>query len=129
MTHSDIGYEHFGDYLTIGETYQEGGGPAYAVAIHITYINSTNDDTIWINHYISDSNDSPSDPGNKAREALRKLSHDISTGNLPAQSEALNMLLEYYKNDRYPGLGMLKKLSMWHHLHIMNNACSRDSSR
>ena len=129
LTHSDIGYDHFGDYLTVGETYHEGGGPAYAVAIHITYINTANDNTIWINHYISDSNDSPSDPGNKAREALRKLSHDIAMGNLPAQSNALNMLLEHYKNDRYPGLGMLKKLSMWHHLCVMKKACSKDSSR
>lgn len=119
-------YDHFGDYLTIGEQYIDGGGPAYAVAVHLTYINRSDDDTIWIKHYISDSNSDTSDPGNKAKEALTKLYNETKSQacQIP-RTPALLELLDYQARSHYPGLGMLKKLSMWHHLYVV---ASTDSS-
>jgi len=35
-TFGEEGMEGFGDFLVVGNTYTEGGGPAYAVAIHLT---------------------------------------------------------------------------------------------
>lgn len=114
------GFDHFGDYLTIGEQYKEGGGPAYAVAIHLTYLNTVDENTIWIKHYISDSNFDTSDPANKAKEALTKLAneHQTRTFQIPS-TPALDELLAYRAQNHFPGLGMLKKLSMWHHLHVV----------
>ena len=122
LTYRTLGYQHFGDYLTIGEQYREGGGPAYAVALHLTYVNHADDGAVWIKHYVSDSNDGPSDPGIKAKEALDKLAKECGSHScvLP-QTEALRILLDYQSRNHYPGLGMFKKLSMWHHLCVMAN--------
>ena len=113
-------FDHFGDYLTIGEQYKEGGGPAYAVAIHLTYLNTDDENTIWIKHYISDSNFDTSDLANKAKEALDKLTNEHQTHTLRVPiTPALHELLAYRARNHFPGLGMLKKLSMWHHLHVV----------
>lgn len=120
LTYKDDGYDHFGDYLTIGEQYKDGGGPAYAVAVHLTYINSFDANAIWIKHYISDSNSDTSDPGNKAKEALTKLFNEAQSPSFQIPTTpALQELRNYQARNHYPGLGMLKKLSMWHHLSVV----------
>lgn len=120
LTYKQDGYDHFGDYLTIGEQYKDGGGPAYAVAVHLTYLNNSDANTIWIKHYISDSNSDTSDPGNKAKEALDKLFNETQSHafHIP-HTPALRELLNYQARSHFPGLGMLKKLSMWHHLYVV----------
>lgn len=125
ITYDRDGFDHFGDYLTIGEQYKEGGGPAYAVAIHLTYLNINDENAIWIKHYISDSNFDTSDPANKAKEALTKLvkEHQAHNSQIP-NTPALDELLNYWARNHFPGLGMLKKLSMWHHLCVMASARS-----
>ena len=129
ITYSRDRFDHFGDYLTIGEQYKEGGGPAYAVAIHLTYLNINDENTIWIKHYISDSNFDISDVANKAKEALTKLENDYQAQNFQIpNTPALLELLDYRARNHFPGLGMLKKLSMWHHLHVVASACSSISA-
>jgi hypothetical protein len=125
ITYDRDGFDHFGDYLTIGEQYIEGGGPAYAVAIHLTYLKADDENTIWIKHYISDSNFDTSDPANKAKEALDKLFVEQQSSSFPIPTTpALQELLNYQACNHFPGLGMLKKLSMWHHLCVMASARS-----
>lgn len=125
ITYDRDGFDHFGDYLTIGEQYIEGGGPAYAVAIHLTYLKADDENTIWIKHYISDSNFDTSDPANKAKEALDKLFVEQQSSSFPIPTTpALQELLNYQARNHFPGLGMLKKLSMWHHLCVMASARS-----
>ena len=125
ITYNRDGFDHFGDYLTIGEQYIEGGGPAYAVAIHLTYLKADDENTIWIKHYISDSNFDTSDPANKAKEALDKLFVEQQSSSFPIPTTpALQELLNYQARNHFPGLGMLKKLSMWHHLCVMASARS-----
>jgi len=38
ITFPDEGMDGFGDFLIVGDDYREAGGPAYAVAIHLTYL-------------------------------------------------------------------------------------------
>ncbi len=71
ITYPDEGADGFGDYLIVGDDYSETGGPAYAVAIHLTYLDSDND--MFIYHFVSDQTDSPTDPGGKFKEALSKF--------------------------------------------------------
>lgn len=40
----------FGDFLIVGDEFSESGGPAYAVAIHLTYINTKHEDEMYIYH-------------------------------------------------------------------------------
>ena len=108
----------FGDYLIVGDDYSETGGPAYAVAIHLTYLND--EDDMFIYHFVSDRTDSPTDPGGKFLEALNKLVKQIEEPkSLIYKSSACKEYLELYEKQHYPGLGSVKKLSMQHHLELI----------
>src|SRR5699024_4351700 len=43
LTYGDRGLDGYGDFLIVGDSYSETGGPAYAVAIHLTFINTEQD--------------------------------------------------------------------------------------
>jgi len=117
ITYPDEGMDGFGDFLTVGDDYSETGGPAYAVAIHLTYLNEEND--MFIYHFVSDRTDSPTDPGGKFLEALQKLIFKGSEANsLIYKSKAYQEFNELFETQHYPGLGYVKKLSMQHHLEL-----------
>ena len=63
----------FGDFLIVGDEYSESGGPAYTIAIHLTYIDFDQDEAMHVRHFLSDRQDTPKDPGGKFSEALTKL--------------------------------------------------------
>lgn len=120
LTYEDSGYDGFGDYLIVGSQYSEGGGPAYAVAIHMTYFNAEAMGAMFVKHFISDDIDTPDAPGNKFHQALRKLvDHADSPDSQLHETQALNIFRDLAKQGRYPGLGVVKKLSMQHHLETM----------
>ena len=120
ITYDMEGMDGFGDYLIVGDDYSETGGPAYAVAIHLTYLE--NDDDMFIYHFISDQTDSPVDPGGKFLEALKKLVKEIKEPkSLIYKSKACSEYLELYQKQHYPGLGYVKKLSMQHHVELIAN--------
>ena len=72
-TFGDEGMDGFGDFLIVGDDYSETGGPAYAVAIHLTFIDPDKDDSMWIYHFVSERQDTPTDPAGKFAEALEKM--------------------------------------------------------
>lgn len=120
LTYSEMGCEAFGDFLMVGSDYKEGGGPAYAIAIHLTYADPAADNAILIRHYVSDQINTPKDPAGKFLEALRKLETNVqSEGSLIFKTDAVNEYLQYYKDKHFPGLGYAKKLSMQHHMELM----------
>lgn len=121
LVYKDAGYKGFGDYSVIGKDYQNSGFAPYAVAIHIVYFD--NYDILRIRHFVSDSNDDMYDPANKLHEALEKLHDWMNSSNFDRDknnSTGLNQLDTLFIEDRYPGLGFLKKLEIMHHLEIMN---------
>ena len=118
ITYSDEGMDGFGDYSIAGDEYTESGGPAYAVAIHLTYLGA--EDDMFINHFISDQTNSPTDPGGKFLEALAKLAKEISKPKSKIfKSDACKEYLDLYHKKHYPGLGYVKKLSMQHHIELV----------
>ena len=118
ITYPDEGMDGFGDYLIVGDDYTETGGPAYAVAIHLTYLD--NDYDMFIFHFLSDQTDSPTDPGGKFFEALTKLVKEINKPETYIyKSKAVLEYLELFKMKHYPGLGYVKKLSMQHHIELI----------
>lgn len=112
LYYKEDGYEGFSDFLTIGELYSEGGFLPYAVVIHITYCDDEN--KIRIRHFVSDSNQDPSDIAGKFAEALQKLIVWDKKMNL--KSEAMKEFRELHRKGHFPGLGTIKKLSIFHHL-------------
>jgi hypothetical protein len=120
LTFRDLGATGFGDYLIVGNEYSEGGGAAYAVAIHITYADADDDGAIYVRHFKSDTNDTPTDPAGKFREALAKLAQYCASSDskIPLTS-AIKEFQRLHKLGHFPGLGYVKKLSMQHHLEII----------
>lgn len=122
LTYRDEGMDGFGDFLVVGEDYVERGGPAYAVAIHLTYIDGDGDNDMLIRHYISDRSATPADPAGKFAEALSKLVADVKRrGSKILRSPAVNEFIRLHKEGHYPGLGYTKKLSMQHHLELVTD--------
>lgn len=119
---TDMSLQGFGDYQVIGEPYREAGGPAYAVALHITYIDPDLDDTMYVQHFVSDSNNTFADPGNKFFEALSKMIHFLDQNqNLIHEGRAIGEFRNLYNREHFPGLGFVKKLSIQHHIELVDN--------
>lgn len=112
------GYAGISDFLTIGERYFTGGGPAYAVAIHLTYRSG---DSILLRHFCSDSNDTQDDPAGKFFEALEKAVQFISSASLPS-NPGIEALLDLYSRQHFPGLGKVKEYSMVNHMMVLARA-------
>lgn len=117
LTYADDGLDGFGDFLVVGDEYSEKGGPAYAVAIHLTFIDPDQGDEMFIYHFISDRVDTPTDTAGKFEEALAKLATAYDSGRSKLHhGEALAEFLDLHERVHFPGLGYAKKLSMIHHI-------------
>lgn len=107
----------FSDYTITGDDFSEGGGPAYVVTIHISYIDKKRFDELFIRHYSSENDGTPTNPGAKFLEALNKLIKDINDDQLPfTQTYSLAEFQNLHKIEHFPGLGQVKKLSIKHHI-------------
>lgn len=125
-TYADEGMQGFGDFLIVGDDYNEGGGPAYAVAIHLTFINSDQDDTMQIYHFVSERQDTPLDPAGKFAEALAKMIRTLNGHNSHVlETEAVKEFRRLHVERHFPGLGYIKKLSMKHHIETFADYFSR----
>jgi hypothetical protein len=116
------GYVGFSDYSIIGDDYNETGFAPYAVAIHIAYFDEEN--SMRVKHFVSDTNDDITDPAGKFAEAVKKLVEWNEGINL--NTFGINALTQMYKNEIYPGLGTVKKLSLMHHIELIGRFLDGD---
>lgn len=121
LYYSEEGYIGFADYSIVGKEYLDGGFLPYAVTIHITYF--SDEGSLRIKHFVSDSNTDTSDTASKFYEALKKMME--WQGNSGIDSYALRAFRSHYNDGSYPGLGTVKKLSLMHHLELMSSFLSR----
>jgi hypothetical protein len=112
----DEGYKGFSDYSIVGDGYSESGFLPHAVVIHMVYFGDQ--DELRIHHYVSDSNDDYEDPAGKFSEALHKLV--MCPHFKGCDTMAMQQFRKHHENGTYPGLGVVKKLSIMHHLELMN---------
>lgn len=120
VTFEELGADGYGDFLTIGDHYSEGGGPAYAVAIHLTFIDPDQDEAMFVYHFKSDTNDTPVDPAGKFSQALAKLIEEIDrTDSKVLETSAVQEFRALHERSHFPGLGYVKKLSIKHHLETL----------
>lgn len=114
----------FGDYSITGEEYSESGGPAYVVTIHMSYINQEKFNELYIRHYSSKSDGTPSNPGKKFLEALELFVNDYqSQDNYVSfiETEGVRQFLSLHESSHFPGLGQVKKISILHHTETIND--------
>ncbi len=121
-TYEDENMEGFGDFLIVGNDYSEGGGPAYSVAIHLTFIDPEKDYEMHVHHFKSIRQDDPKDPAGKFGEALDKMINELNRPNTKIlHTSAVSEFVQLHKKGHFPGLGYVKKLSMRHHIETLAN--------
>lgn len=122
VTFEEEGMNGFGDFLIVGDEYSESGGPAYAVAIHLTFIDSDKDNQMYIYHFVSRRKDTPTDPAGKFAEALDAMMKKLAEPNsMIFESTAVAEFRALHAKKHFPGLGYVKKLSMKHHIETLAN--------
>src|SRR6185369_1382360 len=120
VTFEDEGMDGFGDFLTVGDDYMESGGPAYAIAIHLTFINPDDDDVMYIYHFKSKRTDTPTDPASKFAEALDVMIQTLNSSDSKVlETAAVKEFRSLHDRRHFPGLGYVKKLSMQHHIETL----------
>ncbi len=119
-TFEEEGMNGFGDFLIVGDDFVESGGPAYAVAIHLTFIDPDQDDTMMIYHFKSKRQDTPQDPAGKFAEALEVMVETLNVnGSKVHETNAVKEFRILREQRHFPGLGYVKKLSMSHHIETL----------
>lgn len=116
------GWAGFGDYLTIGEAYVEGGFTPRAVAIHWTY-EPREGGPIKIRHFTSENNGDIANVGGKFIEAAEKLVAFLDREDI--HTVASEVIRQHYAAGTYPGLGIVKKLSIQNHLELVSTLLAR----
>lgn len=110
------GYVGFSDYSIVGDSYEESGFAPLAVAIHILYFGQKSE--LRVHHFVSESNENISDPARKFAEAMQNLLNWEHFDIIP-KTYGLQNLIDYYSNGKFPGLGVIKKCSIMHHLELI----------
>lgn len=127
VTYRDEGMDGFGDFLIVGDEYTDSGGPAYVVAIHLTFIDPDQDDSMQIYHFKSKRGGTQKDPAGKFKEALTEMINTLDApGSKVLETDAVKEFRRLHQAGHFPGLGVVKKLSMGHHIetlaHYFNSA-------
>lgn len=107
----------FGDFTILSEDYSESGGPAYVVAVHLSYINREEYDAMHVRHFSSYDDRTPTNPGGKFMDALNKLVQYVSVN--PGKfnrTAGLDEFFSLHSSRHFPGLGSVKKISIKHHI-------------
>lgn len=120
--YEDDGYVGFSDYSIIGEEFSESGFAPYAVAIHIVYFDESKE--LRIRHFVSEDNDDISDPAKKFYQAVKHLVEWNKTKQL--DTIAIKTFEKICNEQSYPGLGVVKKLSLMHHLELIGRFLDGD---
>lgn len=110
------GFSGFSDFSIVGKEFEESGFAPLAIAIHIMYFGKREE--LRVHHFVSESNESISDPARKFEEAMEAMISWKQFDVIP-QTTGLNKLIECYNIGKFPGLGVIKKYSLMHHLEMM----------
>lgn len=120
----DDGLAGFCDYGTIGKDFRDGGGAPKYVVIHWTYQRRgqvTEDSPVYLQHFCSDDEDVVAPVHAKYDVASKKLV-DFCARERVFETLGMRVLREYYEEGAFPGLGMLKKMSIMNHLAVVDRA-------
>ena len=110
------GFVAFSDFQAIGEAWIEGGMLPKAVVIHLTY-KDPGQDEIRIHHFVSDTNDDTLDIAGKFYQAVTKLVDFADQRAL--DGSAIRAFRDLHARQVFPGLGVIKKLSIMHHIELI----------
>ena len=121
-TYSARGYTGFGDYVMVGDTYSATGGPAAAVALHLTELDRSAN-ALMVRHFVSQQTTGAGvDVGGKFLEAVDLLAaHVAGPPRRFLYSRACDEFIGLSQTRHFPQLGIPKELSMRHHVDLIIN--------
>lgn len=119
LTFMNEGYDGFSDFTVLPSVYKKGGGSPTAVVIHFSYLNENENNEVWISHFTSSTNVPRINVQGKFAEAAEKAINFIDEQVL--HNAAIAELQNYFLERHYPGLGVVKKISIKNHLIIMSD--------
>lgn len=120
LTYAASGFQGFGDFTIIEDQYAPGGGPAHAVAIHLTEQNAARE--IDTKHFVSTRTTGAVDTPGKFMEALDKaVAHIRGRRTSFAFSQACREYEDLHTRRHFPGLPKVKRLSIRHHIELMDS--------
>ena len=117
LIYAKRGYIGFSDYSIVGDEYDETGFAPLAIAIHIMYYGSKKE--LRVHHFVSESNENISDPARKFEEAMENLLAWELFDEIP-KTDGFIKLVECYNNGKFPGLGVIKRYSLMHHIQMIS---------
>jgi len=118
LFYSQDNYQGFSDFTLLPSEYIDGGFPPRAVVIHITYLKADKDKQIWIRHFTSETNGSVTNVQGKFAEAAKKALQFCEE--LKLNNSAIEELRGYFEIAKYPGLGIVKKITLKNHLSVVS---------
>lgn len=119
LFYQEENFQGFSDFTVLPSEFVDGGSTPRAVVIHLSYLNANENDEIWIRHFTSNTNDSIANVQGKFAEAAEKAIAFCNHNDL--DNSAIAELRTYYYEGRYPGLGIVKKISIKNHLIVVMN--------
>ena len=121
QTFGNQGFDGFGDFSIIGDWFSPGGGPASAVALHLTEIVS---DTVVTNHFVSSPPHIRGNPNGKYFSALERLIA-YTDGHPQFNTVGVSGFRKSHDVAKYPNLGPPKRWSIQHHFEVVERALRR----
>lgn len=127
LTYSHDGWLGFSDYTVLPPFVRKGGGPAGAVAFHLTGRQKGKPSKeIWVNHFVSKRNDvADTDVNGKFMEALDEF---YLSAKANPEYYGLTVAASSYMTCKVagdpPDLGTNKKMEVLHHLELMSGVMS-----
>lgn len=117
------GQAGFADYMTIGKGFRDGGGSPNYVVIHWTYSKvepRADGHPVYLQHFCSSDAELDYDTATKFQAAISRLLAFAETGEMVV-TPALGLLQAHHEAGTFPGLGVLKKVSILNHLQVMES--------
>lgn len=123
----------YADYSIVGREYNIGGFMPQVVALHLPFFKKSdpeedNGEQVWIRHFTSDTHDEEGRPfqdkdvAGKFHSALKNMITWLDeTNDSRLETYGVEQFRELFSGEKYPGLGAAKKLSIAHHLEMMNS--------
>ena len=106
------------DYTALPKDFKDGGMLPTVLAIHLTYEKTIADEPeIYVRHFVSDSNENQQNIQKKFFEAMVKVRTFYQN---VERTGSVNELIQLLEEEKYPGLGVIKKLSIKNHIELMN---------
>lgn len=110
----------FGDYSIVGDKFSEHGGQAHTAAIHFAYEKESQNNEVWIRHFISETYDVDPNAATMIVEAATELSSFLEENpSILTYSNAASEFQSIAREGSRTNLGKVKEISMRHHIELM----------